>query len=141
MNCKLCQNEFDAYREGKLPPVVRLEVEAHLRTCETCAGSYRLFSLAEAVIGHEKEVQSNPFLATRIMAGLDEIETAGLRKEPAFRRALKPAIVTFAIAAAIAFGIFIGRIYQPVQYRNSVPMELALIDDAALESIDILSLD
>jgi len=139
MNCQLCQKESDAYREGKLPPDTRTQVEAHLKVCEKCAESYRLQTLAERVINHEKEILSNPFLSTRIMTGIENIETPGYKTIPAFRRILKPALVSVSLAAAILYGVMVGNIYQSVQSKNSIPVELALIDDATIESVNILS--
>jgi hypothetical protein len=43
------------------------------------------------------------------------------------------------LAAAIFFGVTIGNIYKPAGSGNTIPVELALIDDAAIESVDILS--
>jgi predicted anti-sigma-YlaC factor YlaD len=139
MNCQLCQKESDVYREGKLPPDMRIQVEAHIKECEKCAESYRLQALAERVINQEKEIRSNPFLSTRIMTRIENIETPGYETIPAFRRILKPALITVSMAAAILYGVMVGNIYQSGQSKNSIPVELALIDDATIESVNTLS--
>ena len=74
MNCQLCQKELDAYQEGILPEGIRTQVMAHLESCKNCAQSYQLISIADKVMNEEKSMQSNPFLVTRIMSGIEELE-------------------------------------------------------------------
>jgi len=59
---------------GELPEDIRIQVENHLGICRDCAESYRLNKLAFNVILEEKEIESNPFLVTRIMAGIEELD-------------------------------------------------------------------
>lgn len=139
MNCQLCQKESDAYREGRLPVDTRTQVEIHLGICKKCAESYKLQTLAERVINKEKELLPNPFLQTRIMAQIENLETARNKAIPAYMRALRPAVIATSLAAAIFFGVMMGSIYKPTGRGTAIPLELALIDDATIESVDILS--
>ena len=139
MNCQLCQKEMDAYRDGKLPRDMMTQVNSHLKACEACSGIYRLQVLADKVIDQEKEIESDPFLATRVMAGIDNLKGSGYEPANAFIRVLKPVLVTASMAAAIFFGIMLGNLSQPVTDREIIPVELALIDDVAIESVNILS--
>ena len=86
----------------------------------------------------EKEIESDPFLATRVMAGIDNLKGSGYEPANAFIRVLKPVLVTASMAAAIFFGIMLGNLSQPVTDREIIPVELALIDDAAIETVNIL---
>ncbi len=138
MNCQLCQKELDAYREGKLPRDMKTQVESHLKTCATCSGIYRLQILADKVMDQEKDLQSDPFLATRVMASIENLEDSD-KPGTAFIRILKPVLITVSMAAAIFFGIMLGNLSRPVTDREKIPVELALIDDAAIESVNILS--
>jgi predicted anti-sigma-YlaC factor YlaD len=74
MNCQLCQNEFDAYYEGRLPEGTGILVKEHLKSCSVCSESFQLLTLANEVMDAEMKVQSNPFLVTRIMSGIEEME-------------------------------------------------------------------
>lgn len=139
MNCQLCQEIMDAYREGKLPRDITTQVESHLKACERCAGIYRLQILADKVMDQEKELQPDPFLATRVMACIDNLENSGYKPATVFIRMLKPVLATASIAAAIFFGIMLGNLSRPATSREAIPVELALIDDAAIESVNILS--
>ena len=113
MNCQLCQKEMDAYRDGKLPRDMMTQVESHLKACETCSGIYGLQLLADKVMDQEKELQSDPFLATRVMAGIDNLEDSGYKPATVFIRVLKPVLVTVSMAAAIFFGIMLGNLSRP----------------------------
>ena len=139
MNCQLCQKESDAYREGRLPADTRTQVETHLRVCKKCAESYKLQTLAERVINKEKELLPNPFLQTRIMAQIENLETSRNRVIPTYMRALRPAVITTSLAAAIFLGVIMGNIYKPSSSAKTIPVELSLINDATIESVDILS--
>lgn len=139
MNCQLCQKELDAYRDGKLPHDMRTQVESHLNVCETCSGIYRLQVFADKVMDQEKELQSDSFLATRVMAYVENLEDSGYKTATLFIRVLRPVLVTASMAAAIFIGIILGNLSRPVTDREKIPVELALIDDAAIESVDILT--
>jgi anti-sigma factor RsiW len=139
MNCTLCKQELDAYREGRLPEGIRTQVEAHLKSCEECSAFYSIDAIANMVINEEKQVLSNPFLSTRVMAGIDNLEKKGVPERiPLYRRVLKPALLTLSIAAAVLIGIFAGNVYKPSTTLR-VPVELSYINDAKLESVDLWS--
>jgi len=139
MNCQLCQKELEAYRDGKLPGHLKTQVESHLNSCVTCSGIYRLESLADKVIDQEKELLPDPFIATRVMAFVDSLEDSRNKSGTVFSRVLKPVMVTVSMAAAIFFGILLGNLTLPVTDNRTIPVELALIDDATIESVNILS--
>jgi len=115
------------------------QVESHLKECEACAGMYKLQILADKVMKQEKDLQPEPFLATRIMAGIDNLKDSRYIPATALRRVLNPAMVTASLAAAVFFGIMLGNLSRPSSNRQAIPMELALIDDATIESVNILS--
>jgi anti-sigma factor RsiW len=142
MNCKLCQQEMIAYHEGSLPGGTRAQIEIHLSECIQCGEELSIISLAEKTIAKEKANNSNPFLSTRVMAFIDELERKQMDKQtiPVFQRVLKPALITFSIAVAMFIGILSGSLYQThtlVQSNNEIPSELANLDDASLESVNM----
>ena len=55
MDCKLCQQLPEAYREGMLSPDLKTQVDAHLEACRSCSMIYRDYVLSERVIRKEKE--------------------------------------------------------------------------------------
>jgi hypothetical protein len=139
MNCQLCQKESEAYREGKLSGDLRIQVGSHLRQCTECSESYRIQSLAESIINQEKTIGPSIDLTARIMDRIENPEDTGNKISKPFIRVLQPALIITSIAAAIFIGVLIGNIYKPAGTVISKPVELSLIDDAAIESVDILS--
>jgi predicted anti-sigma-YlaC factor YlaD len=139
MNCKLCKKELESYREGRLPEGSRAQVKAHLEDCEDCAESYQMMMLADKVMAEEKSVQSNPFLATRVMAGIEAIEQRQTDRIPLYRKVIKPALVTISLTIAILIGVLVGNVYQSTSQQGNIPVELTYMDDAALESVNLLS--
>jgi len=139
MNCQLCQKELEAYRGGKLRPDTKTQVESHLAGCKECMNIYVLQILSDRVINEEKALLPDPFLSTRILAGIEKPESYGHDAFPGIIRVLRPALLTVSLAAAIFFGVIIGNIYKPAAgMEKIIPVEMALIDDASIESIDIL---
>ena len=139
MNCEKCQNELEAYLGDRLSSGLKTQVEDHLSKCESCTSEYRLLILAERIIESEKEAVSNPFLYTRIMEGIESSTVSAPEPATIAGKLLKPVLITVALAAAIFLGIMAGNIYHPVVRAEKVPMELALMNDSAIESIDLLS--
>ena len=139
MNCQVCQKELDAYREGKLPGDMKTQVEAHLKICAECAENYRIELLADSVINREKVRNPDSYLTSRIMARIENPEETGYKTISPFIRILKPALIMTSVAAAIFVGVLIGNIYKSSVSDIPRPVELALIDDIAIESVDILS--
>jgi predicted anti-sigma-YlaC factor YlaD len=139
MNCQLCQKELEVYREGRLSPDMKTQVEIHLKNCKECAKVYRMLQLIDNVIGKEKELISNPFLSTRIMSAIENPEASVSGRVVVLRRALRAVLLTASLSTAIFAGIVVGKIYKPAIGDKQIPVELALMDDSALESTSMLS--
>jgi len=141
MNCQLCQKELDAYHDGTLPEGIRIQVESHLGDCNECAESFRLVNFANKVMDAEKGLKSNPFLVTRIMAGIEELEQSreSYQRIPVYQSVLKPVLISISVAAAMFIGVLVGNIYLPTQTINKLPVEMTYMNDAALESVDLFS--
>lgn len=141
MNCQLCQDELDAFLGGKLPEGTGIQVKDHLKNCSNCSESLHLLKLANQVMAAEREVQSNPFLVTRIMTCIEEME---LQKEncqqvPGYQKILRPFLVSISLAAAIFAGVLIGSTYLSIDSDRKIPVELSYLDDATLESVELFS--
>jgi predicted anti-sigma-YlaC factor YlaD len=141
MDCQLCQKELDASHEGKMPDGMKVQVETHLENCQECTEYYKMTIITDKVMNEEKSMQSNPFLSTRIMADIEELEQqkASVQSIPMFQKVLKPALIGISVAAAISVGIFMGSITSPKHTINTIPVEMAYMNDAALESVNMFS--
>lgn len=141
MNCQLCQNELDAYLEGTLPEGTGIHVEEHLKSCSVCFESFQLLVLANKVMVAESKIQSNPFLVTRIMSGIEEMEQKSRSYQPisAYQKVLRPILISASLAAAIFTGVLVGSAYLSTESERKIPVELSYMDDASLESVDLFS--
>lgn len=137
MNCQLCQEKLDAYLEGTLPSDMKTQLESHLKECESCNQMYSIQVLADRVIGSEKSLEPDPFLITRVMAKIENKKTSV--SEKLLIKILRPVLITSSLAAAVLVGVMLGNLSLPGNNTRAIPAELALIDDASLESIDNLS--
>ena len=139
MNCQICQDESDNYRGGKLPGDLRIQIEKHLQECSECAAIYKMESIADSIIAQEKKISPAVNLTSRIMDSIESLEDTGRKIPNPFMRVIQPALVIASIAAAIFIGVLIGNIYKPAATTFSRPVELSLMDDATIESVNILS--
>jgi hypothetical protein len=140
MNCSVCQKNLKDYLAGSLPEDMQSQMHRHIQECADCQMAYSVQLLTEKVIATEVSEQSDPFLATRVMA---KIETLGKESHvdpdfSVFKRILQPAIVVTSLAAAIVVGIFVGNLYSRAMHSNAVPEELVLLDDTSIESLNLI---
>lgn len=138
MDCKLCQEEIERYLEGSLPEGTKFKVAEHLKECAKCNGEFMFLKLADKVICEEKELESDPFLVTRVMALIENVE-----QKPGyyvfsriFGKALKPALITVTLTVALLLGIVAGSLNNPVDQLIQIPDELSYMDDAFIESLE-----
>ena len=143
MNCQLCRKELGKYREGRLPEGIKAQVEMHLESCKSCAEIYNLESIAYKVMDQEKEIQSNPFLATRIMAQIEEMQhkKSTIESVPAYQRILKPALIGIFVSAALFIGVIMGNLYSSGETNKAIPAEMAYMDDASMEAVNLFSIE
>lgn len=137
MNCVTCKNQVEAYLEGELSQGAGIQMEDHLSSCKECAALYRTMLLVNRITAEEKNVEPNPFLATRILArieGLEEVRSK--RPNPFAQKVLKPVLISVSIAVAVFFGVLTGGIYQTDSIRGQVPVELSYLNDASMESVE-----
>lgn len=139
MNCQLCQKELDAYRRGILSGDLKTQIEKHLTNCADCSEIYKMLSLTEEVIDREKSMEPDLKLAVAVMARLENSEMPLPVTLSPFTRIWRPVLITTSMAAAIFTGVLIGKIYKPSVRTTTIPVELALMDDAAIESVNVLS--
>lgn len=140
MKCKTCIENFEKYLEGKLPEGTKKEFRAHLAECADCHKAFSTLLISEKYFKEEKQIVSNPFLSTRIMAKIEALEAKAkaLERVPVYSRVLKPVLVAASIVIAVFLGITAGNLYQPLQSENSLPEEAIYFDDAGMENLAYL---
>lgn len=134
MNCMPYKDRIDDYTEGKLGRDEKISFENHLRECPECTALIRLQNLSDRVIAEEKHTSPGFYLSDKIMARIENSE----RTDPALVRVLRPMVMTISVAAAIFVGVLIGDFSVKPEVK-AIPVELTLMDDIAMESVNVLS--
>jgi predicted anti-sigma-YlaC factor YlaD len=143
MNCKACQEIVSKYQKEVIPAEEKSLIKAHLDSCETCQKFFAASKLMNQFVANEKKVQVNPFLATRVMAQIENMEQKKTGKVLVTARVQK--LQPFLLAASVIFAVFLGiqagNLYHPVQASNQTPEELMYLNDAAMESLSVFMND
>lgn len=140
MNCLTCQQKMEEYVFGNLSEALKKGIRTHLEQCDECKLLYSSLLIIEKVIEEEKTVASNPFLATRVMAEIEQIGTSQTANSvwAVFKRTVQPAFAVATIALAFFIGVSAGTTYSNSLSEEKVPEEAVFMNDAALESIGLL---
>lgn len=135
MNCSFCRERLDQYSRGKLGNEDKLSFESHLHACQECRKLLNVLILADRIIEEEKKVIPDVYLSAKIMAKISNLEKENV---PLLIRFLKPALATISVAAAITAGVLIGN-FRSGTADNAMPIELVLMNDAEMESVNDLA--
>ncbi len=138
MNCSSCQKNLESYINGILSEDMQQHLRIHLEECEKCHQVYIAMVISNKVIRQERSMTSNPFLATRVMEWIDQPKEIDVHKSWGWSRILQPVLLTASVALALFIGISAGNLYQKPIAQNTTPEELMLMDDAAIESLNLI---
>jgi anti-sigma factor RsiW len=72
MNCRECQDHFEAALSGQLDASVRATVEAHLHHCATCASAFAEEHKLWTLLDHAAKIEPSHGFADRVLRRLDE---------------------------------------------------------------------
>ena len=136
MTCKECIDYLELYQKGTLPDDTKKRVVEHLLECPDCRATLEVMQSVDRFIGLEKSHAPNTFLTSKVMANIQRMEE---KQKGATIGKLRPLFFAASVAATIAFGIFIGSLYQNGAIHPSNGNDLVYIDDASLESIHQLT--
>jgi predicted anti-sigma-YlaC factor YlaD len=137
MKCKKCRNNLIGFIRGQLPEPELVLIREHLTGCEECRLFASYLSSTLNVIQAEKQLEPDPFLATRIEGILQAGATPARRLQPMLRL-IPAAVFTFFILAGIAGGFGLGELIAPrVTEDQMARNELTiLIDDLQQEPLE-----
>ncbi|MCW3786572.1 zf-HC2 domain-containing protein [Plebeiibacterium sediminum] len=139
MNCSSCQKQLESFIEGNASGDIQMSLKTHLEECEECHKVYTAMVITNRVISQEKELKVNPFISTRIMEHINQQEEISVNKNFELSRILQPALLTASVALALFIGISAGNMYQKTTTaQNSIPEELMLMNDASMESLNLI---
>jgi predicted anti-sigma-YlaC factor YlaD len=138
MNCSICEKNLNDYLEGKLSSDLSKEVKYHFENCETCQELYRALRLVEQIIQEEKGIMPSPYLTNKVM-DLIHPKNKIIGRASKFQRNLQPLLIAASITLALLGGIKAGNIYSSVKIVKQVPIELVLMDDLSMESVNMIT--
>jgi predicted anti-sigma-YlaC factor YlaD len=139
MNCKETEQLMTEYLNGTLTEENKASVDIHLEKCQMCSALVHELSYSDNIINEEKKMKSNPFLATRVMASIDNLEMPSVNlPESVWKKALQPAIITALIIIGIFIGYKMGGLYTSGNHQQLVN-ESAYINDIEMESLNYIS--
>ncbi len=139
MNCSSCQKQLESFIAGNLSSDIQMNLKTHLEECEACHKVYTAMVITNKVISQEKELKVNPFISTRIMEHIKQHEEISVNRNFGWSKVLQPALLTVSVALALFIGISAGNMYQnTTTAQNSIPEELILMDDASMESLNLI---
>ncbi len=102
MKCNSVHKQMMAYLDGSADDDSRDRIEAHLKDCSHCSEFLKVLKRSLDQIDEEKLVKPDPYMFTRIMAGLE-------KPQPAISTSkLQVAFQAIAFIAIIAIGIYSG---------------------------------
>ncbi len=138
MNCSSCQKQLESYIAGNVSGDISKSLKTHLEECEQCHQVYTAMVITNKVINREKELKVNPFISTRIMEHINQQEEVSVNRSFGWTRVLQPVFLAASVALALYIGISAGNLYQNTTAQNSIPEELMLMDDASMESLNLI---
>ncbi|MFA6128189.1 MAG: hypothetical protein WC699_12880 [Bacteroidales bacterium] len=137
MNCKKCRTDLIGFIQGTLPKGVDVQIREHLNGCMECRSFADYLRSTLSVIQIEKEIEADPFLATRIEGILSNSE-AGLRRVSFLPKLIPALTFSIFIVAGIAGGIGLGRVLTPAPNNQQIAAQQmsSLVNDLQQEPIE-----
>jgi len=123
MTCNSIHNQLIGYLDGEINGDLRTEIESHLKECSHCSEFLIRLKKAFDLIEEEKQLHHDPYMFTRIMAGMEDRKPVMPGNK--FRIVLQAAVSIVIIVTGIYTGIFIGDHFtkeSPVSsdYQNEI---------------------
>jgi anti-sigma factor RsiW len=116
MNCKIEKDQLWDYYDGECPADRRGEISRHLPECSVCQTQLDQWSALSRATFPRKQTSAPAFLWTRVLAGIEQIEQAGIWwRQWGWMRG---------VTAAVALFVFVvsGLVYY--QANQGAPLEL-----------------
>lgn len=138
MNCTICEKRLTDYLEGKLPSYLSDEMQNHLEHCSQCRALLDALRATDQLIREERGTVPSRDLTNQIMNLIKPKDKTRITDDK-FQRILQPILVAASITIAVLGGIRFGNLYNSAKTGKQVPVELALMDDLAMESVNMLT--
>lgn len=147
MNCKNVKQHMIFLSEGSLEKELDTAMREHLANCDQCSYAYRQILQTLAVIESEKQIEIDPWFASRVEQQIIQLKAEPKTRTIAGFKAASKHIRAIPVAAslilALWIGITLGSKISINNYGHSVTDDYYtdLIDDFATEDIYQVSLE
>lgn len=140
MSCAF-EEDLTAYLDGELPPARRVEVEAHLGTCEECQRTEALLRRTLTSLAALPEFKPSADTRRAVLAKVDALPLP-LRER--LKALLRPTVLVPSLGLAAALGLAVvisnGRESQSLDVLDAGTLELAA-NLELVEDYDIVGLE
>lgn len=128
MKCKDVRLNLPGYLEEGISAGTRAEMAQHLAECGDCRAFSAVLNHAMQTLDAEKETAYDPYLFTRIQAGIENRHDR--RNRPAFLLVAKPLVYATIFIFLVVAGIGLGRLFSDQQtLATDYQTELYFIQD------------
>ncbi len=127
-DCERMQEMISAWIDGELPESERAELEAHLRTCETCAATERAFRGLSGALKETADEAPPENLTARVLAQIEFEERVKLRQEAG--RHVSPWKSILAAAACFAVIASVGILAGPERLSRATPVGVTFVSQS-----------
>ena len=127
MKCKKAQRMLNRYLDHILAPGEEVNLQEHIRICPQCRNRLREIEQLQELLGTETAYEPNPFLWTRVKAGLQEPNSVpGLFPLPVIIKAWVPLAILIILLAIFTLSRIPGVENQSL-YHKPQSMETTIM--------------
>ncbi|MCE1197736.1 MAG: zf-HC2 domain-containing protein [Marinilabiliales bacterium] len=137
MECSEFKDQLQSMLDGQLSAAERSRMENHQQQCPRCAAELGWMQQFYGAIEQERRVTPSTELTDRILDQWALNRLKGRERNLVFGR-VERLFIAASILIAILGGVKIGDLIHKMETKDRVPMELALLDDLAMEDIGAL---
>ena len=131
-HCETLHNNLFDYVDKKMPSSLMLQLDMHVSECAECKRIVAGFRDMSVLMEEQKHIEPLPFAETRILQAVElRMEKGETTYSPVFLGVLKPAAISFGVAASLAVGFFIGSGFagtHPAYSQNEETIEAVRSD-------------
>ncbi len=139
MKCNKIQSRFAAFLDGELQEQQQQRIQQHVDSCEHCRHLLEQLKAVDDFLNDGVTLQADPFLITRIKAGVREPGTLKRWFRYTVQRSLVPATVLCGLLIGILIGVKLNTLAMPPETarveREQPTSKYSLIDPNIYEPV------
>lgn len=143
MNCSTVRKKMIYYADGETSSHESEKIRQHLANCMACDHLYRQLQSTLEVADHRKQLESNPYLYTRIKAQLESAQKENIvLNTPVYKKILRPVLMTLILIIGLYGGNRLGNFYDASQAQVTTTQSTEYyLDDLQQERLEVILLN